>query len=129
MLFAGDSASSGAVDLVKNSFCKDLCSRFDSYKAFEKSGLGFCIIHEGEIVSEASSYTVYDGGIEIEIDTKVAYRQKGLASACAAKLILACLRKGLYPSWDAHNQISLALAEKLGYVLDYDYTSYEIDLE
>jgi len=32
----------------------------------------------------------------------------------------------LYPSWDAHNKGSLALAEKLGYHYAYDYTAFEV---
>ena len=36
----------------------------------------------------ASSYTVYDGGIEIEIDTRPDVRRLGLALACGARLIL-----------------------------------------
>ncbi len=68
----------------------------------------------GELVAGASSYAFYKGGIEVEIDTKEEERRKGLALVCAAKLILECLERGLYPSWDAHNKESLALAEKLG---------------
>ncbi len=63
----------------------------------------------------ASSYSVYHGGIEIQIATQKAYRRRGLATACGAKLILLCLERGLNPSWDAHDLRSVALAEKLGY--------------
>ena len=62
-----------------------------------------------ELVAGASSYTVYDGGIEIQIDTQLKHRRKGLAAACGAKLILECLERGLYPSWDAHDRRSAAL--------------------
>ena len=84
------------------------------------------IFHEGEPVAGASSYSSFDGGIEIEIDTKAEYRRRGLATACGAKLILECLDRGWYPSWDAQNPWSLALAEKLGYHFDREYTAYEI---
>ena len=43
-----------------------------------------------------------------------------------AALILQCLEEGLYPSWDAQNMISVHLAEKLGYELDYEYMVYEV---
>jgi GNAT superfamily N-acetyltransferase len=72
----------------------------------------------------ASSYTVYNGGIEIEVDTKPEFRRKGLAAACSARLILECLQRELYPSWDAHDLRSVALAEKLGYHADDPYTVY-----
>lgn len=54
------------------------------------------------------------------------YRQRGLAYVCAAKLILECLERDLYPSWDAKTKISVALAEKLGYHYSHTYTSIEV---
>ncbi len=45
-----------------------------------------------------------------------------------AKLILECMDRGLYPSWDAHDMRSVALAEKLGYHLDKEYVTYIIYL-
>ena len=105
---------------------KDLCSQFTSYAQYKEQGLGFAVMQGGRIVAGASSYTVYDKGIEIEIDTQKEHRRKGLALACAAKLILACLEKGLYPSWDAANLASVALAEKLGYHFDKEYAAYEV---
>ena len=89
-------------------------------------GLGVVIKKDGIIVSGASSYSVYQGGIEIEIDTKEEYRRKGLALISGAKLILQCLDRGLYPSWDAKNTWSVSLAEKLGYHFHYEYDAYEI---
>lgn len=105
---------------------RDLCSQFSTYDAYEKYGLGFVVMHDDKIVSGASSYTVYDDGIEIEIDTKKEYRRKGLALICASKLILECLGKGLYPSWDAANRESVALAEKLGYNFEKEYVTFEV---
>ncbi len=105
---------------------KDLCSQFYTYKDYYKSGIGFAVLHDGRLVSGASSYTVYSGGIEIEIDTKPNYRRKGLAKVCASALILKCLERGLYPSWDAANKESVALAEKLGYHFDHEYTTYAV---
>lgn len=36
------------------------------------------------------------------------YRGRGLSTECGAALILKCLRRGLYPSWDAHDLRSVA---------------------
>lgn len=105
---------------------EDLCSQFDTFEKFAKNGLGVVALHQGEIVSGASSYTVYRDGIEIEIDTQKEHRRKGLALACGAKLLLECMKRNLYPSWDAQNKASVALAEKLGYHFDQEYTAYEI---
>lgn len=110
----------------KTSWCRDLVSQYEDFKMYQKYGLGVVITRGGEIVSGASSYSGYIGGIEIEIDTKEEYRRRGLAHVCGAKLILECIKRGLYPSWDAQNKWSLALAEKLGYHFDHEYPVYEI---
>lgn len=56
-------------------------------------------------------------------------KHKGIGTAMAAKLILLCLKKGIYPSWDAANLNSLGLAQKLGYNFDSEYTVYKINEE
>jgi GNAT superfamily N-acetyltransferase len=117
----------GIYDKAKiEQWSKDLCSQFSTYDDYKKYGLGFVVLHNNKIVCGASSYTVYDKGIEIEIDTKEDYRRKGLALVCASKLILECLNRGLYPSWDAANRESVALAEKLGYHFEKEYATYSI---
>lgn len=109
-----------------NGWANDLVSQFENYDLYKKSGLGVVILKDGELVAGASSYSRYREGIEIEIDTREDHRRNGLAYACGAKLILECLKRGLYPSWDAQNQWSVALAEKLGYHFSHEYTAYEI---
>ena len=110
---------------MASEWAADLCENFDSADSFLKHGLGFVVLKNGEIVSGASSYTFYREGIEVEVDTREDERRRGLALACAAKLILECLNKNLYPSWDAHNRGSLALAKKLGYRFDREYMTCE----
>lgn len=107
-------------------WCRDWGSQYPDFALYEKHGLGVVILKGDEMVSGASSYSGYLGGIEIEIDTKTEYRRQGLAYACAAKLILECLKRGWYPSWDAQNKWSVGLAEKLGYHYDHAYPAYEI---
>ncbi|MDE6697920.1 MAG: GNAT family N-acetyltransferase [Lachnospiraceae bacterium] len=104
----------------------DLVSQFQTYEDYRRLGLGTVILKNHAIVSGASSYSRYKDGIEIEIDTKEEYRRKGLAYTCGAKLILECLKRNLYPSWDAQNKSSVALAEKLGYHYSHTYTAIEI---
>lgn len=104
----------------------DWVALFESYEMYQRLGLGVVILKDGEIVAGASSYSRYNEGIEIQIDTREDYRRKGLAYVCGAALILECLKRGLYPSWDAQNRWSVGLAEKLGYHYDSDYVVYEI---
>ena len=105
---------------------KDLVSQFSTYEKYRRLGIGVVISKDGLIISGASSYSRYQNGIEIEIDTRKEYRRNGFACICAAKLILECLKRNLYPSWDAHNKASAALAEKLGYHYSHAYTALEI---
>lgn len=112
--------------VMEHSWTKDLCSQFADYEDYKNRGIGVAALLGDQVVSGASSYTVYQGGIEIEIDTRNDFRRQGLALACGAKLILECLKRELYPSWDAQNPGSVALSQKLGYHFDREYPVYEI---
>ena len=104
----------------------DFCSNFASLEEFLEHGIGYVIMKDGEIIAGASSYSYCKGAIEITIETKSEYRRKGLALACASKVILECLDRGIYPRWDAANKNSVALAERLGYHFDKEYLVYSI---
>lgn len=111
----------------REGWTRDFVEQFPTWEQYRDLGIGVVVLHGDEIVAGASSYTRYRGGIEIEIDTREDYRRRGLATVCGAALILACLDRGLYPSWDAHTTISVALAEKLGYHMDHPYVTYVIN--
>ncbi len=114
-------------DLCQNNrWANDLVSQFKNYDTYNRLGLGAVVLKDGELVAGASSYSRYNDGIEVEIDTREDHRRKGLAYGCGAKLIWECLKKGLYPSWDAQNKWSVDLAKKLGYHFSHEYIAYEI---
>ncbi len=108
-------------------WARDFCSLFDSCEDFAERGIGIVALQNGEPVGGASSYARYKGGIEIEVDVHKDMRRKGIATACAARLILDCLQRGLYPSWDAANRESVGLAQKLGYHEDAPYTVWHVN--
>ena len=112
--------------LLELDWARDFCAQFGSWEEYAAHGCGFVAIKDGQVAAGASSYTWYRGGIEIEIDTKAEYRRQGLALCCASALLLHCLERGLYPSWDAATPISVALAEKLGYHFSHAYPCLEI---
>ncbi|MDQ2085366.1 GNAT family N-acetyltransferase [Herbivorax sp. ANBcel31] len=110
-----------AKKLQKEEWSEDFIKNFKSPEDFCKRGVGYCIIHNGNIVSGASSCSIFAGGIEIEIDTNTAFRGKGLATTAAAALILYCLDNNIYPSWDSSNPVSIGLALKFGYRIKKTY--------
>lgn len=109
-----------------NSWSAEQVANFPDYETYRRLGLGAVILKEGELVSGASSYSRYLEGIEIQIDTREDFRRRGLACIVGARLILECLSRGLYPSWDAQNLQSVALAEKLGYHYSHTYSAIEL---
>ena len=114
-------------ETIRNpSWTCNLAGSYPTYEEYCAHGIGCAITCNGRLVSCATSYTHYSDGIEMELDTHPEYRRLGLASVCAAALILRCLDRGLYPSWDAANKISVAISEKLGYHYDHEYTAYQV---
>ena len=111
---------------MKDPVYRDFVSAFGSKENYLELGRGLVILKDGRIVAGASSYTRYKEGIEIEVDTCEEERKNGLATVVCANLILNCLDEGLYPSWDAHNPISVHLAEKFGYEFSHEYVAYEV---
>lgn len=114
------------IETKKTEWCCDWTAQYQDWETYRKLGIGVVMLKDRQLVSGASSYTTYENGIEIQVDTKEEYRRKGLAEICSAKLILMCLERGIYPSWDAQNKSSFALAEKLGYHCSHTYTAYEV---
>ncbi|MGN4422351.1 GNAT family N-acetyltransferase [Bacillus cereus group sp. MYBK30-1] len=108
---------------------EDFISQFDSIDDFIDRGVGYAILHKGQVVSAATSFSIYDVGIEIEIASHPKHRRKGLATIVASALILDCLDRGKYPSWDGANSESVKLAKKLGYTFKESYDTYFIDIK
>lgn len=113
-------------DVLNIDWAADGCCFYRSYKDFKENGLGYVAYKEGQLICIASSYNTYKSTISVTIGTLDEYRRKGLAGACAASLILECLKRGIYPEWEAANMNSVALAEKLGYHFDKEYDIFVI---
>lgn len=115
-------------ETLQENWSKDFCLAFPTYADYEKNGLGFVArrLLDGKLVAGASSFTYYDEGIEVQIETHPDFQRKNLATVCGARLILECLNRNKYPSWDAANLISVHLAEKLGYHFDREYAAFHI---
>ena len=108
---------------------RDLVANFPDSETFERMAVGFVCLCGNDIVGGASCYSVYDRGIEIEVDTREDFRRRGIARACASSLVLYALEHDLYPSWDAANLMSVGLARSLGYVFSHEYPAYWLSPE
>ena len=104
-----------------------LVHNFPSHSSFLKEGIGFCVKQGTEMVSGCSSYLIGGGKLEIEIQTHADFRRRGLATAVAATMIEHCLAHDLEPCWDAANEWSVGLAEKLGFINPKAYNAYWIE--
>ena len=105
---------------------ESLVYNFDSLDDFIERGVGFGIEYDGQFVSGCSSFAISSHSLEFEIQTHPEFRRRGFASATAAAMILYCLEAGLEPCWDAHNEMSAALATKIGFAEPRPYTAYEL---
>lgn len=94
----------------------DIVDNYPDYAMFSRWGLAVAALKGTEIAAGCGAYAHADGQLEVEIDTAPAHRRQGLATACGAAFVLACLEKGLRPHWDAMTPVSAALARKLGFV-------------
>lgn len=105
---------------------QSLVENFPSVELFLSTGVGYGIFEHGRLVAGASSFTVYRNFLEVEVDTHPDYRRRGLATVVAARLLLHCLDHGLVPHWDAANETSRSIAERLGFTLDRGYEVLEV---
>ena len=97
---------------------------FGSPESFIDQGFGYCIKHNGVVVSTAMTAMPFEKEFEIEVDTIASpeYRRKGLATVVSAALVEHALTQNLVPIWDAANTASKSLALRLGYS---DLTPYD----
>ncbi|WP_088189669.1 GNAT family N-acetyltransferase [Desulfosporosinus sp. FKA] len=85
---------------------------------FQKSGIGYSLICDGEVASTAFSSFIINNQLEIGIETLEKFRGKGFALCVCSALINYCLENGLVPVWACRleNSSSYQLAQRLGFV-------------
>ncbi|TGB03559.1 GNAT family N-acetyltransferase [Halobacillus salinus] len=93
---------------------------------FLMKGFGFCMLHNGEVVSEGTSIFCSRDVAEIDIATNDRHRGKGLATVVSEAFIHHCLEQGLVPRWDCDvsNSASIKLAEKVGFAHPSTYSVF-----
>lgn len=100
---------------MDTAWARDFVSCFSGKEDYWRYGLGMLALREGAPVAGASSYLPYQGGMEIQVQTRDDCTGRGYATLVAASLILEAHARGLQVTWDAANPPSAHIAEKLGY--------------
>ena len=92
-------------------------SYWKSAADFEQHGIGFCAVHQDDIVSMCYTAFAWNGHHDIDILTAEGHRGIGLGATVACAFIDDCLKHDLVPHWDCwtSNQPSVRLAAKLGF--------------
>lgn len=111
---------------LKAEWSLDFVSNFEDIRQFLSDGLGYVATKGREIVSGCSAYGYSRGMMEVQVETRKDYRRQGLALACSAAFLLECMNRGIYPNWDASNERSVSLAEKLGYIFHRKYQVFQL---
>ena len=85
--------------------------------AFYEKGAGFSMVIDGQPVCTAYSAYIFEGLLELGIETLPQYRGKGYALFACAALIDFCLENNFTPVWSCRfeNTASYNLAQKLGF--------------
>ena len=110
-------AKERGIDLETNRLAYVRLRRF-----FERGGISFWILKEGERVAEATSFGVSESSIGVGVGTQEGFERLGLATVASAALLSECIRIGKEPEWaTVENPKSDGLALKLGYRLHEEY--------
>lgn len=113
-------------EALKAEWSRDFAALYRDEEDYLARGIGVAALLGNELVAGASSYFSYDGGIEIQIQTREDHQRRGLARCCGAALCLLCLERGLEPDWDAANLESRRVALRLGYRDGGAYEAWEV---
>ena len=93
---------------------------------FIDNGLGYIFEEDNQIKAGASAYCRAKQYAECQVNTIENYRKSGMATAVSAAFIECCYENDLEIPWDAANEISVNLGQKLGYTEIKPYNTYAI---
>lgn len=93
---------------------------------FLEQGFGYCLLHNGRIVSECTSIFKANQWAEIDIATASEWRGKGLALPAAQAFIDRCIDHQIIPRWECniHHSASIKLGNKLGFEDPREYSIF-----
>lgn len=100
---------------------------WSSPDCFFRKGIGYCIVHDNEIVGVCFSGFVVDHIHCIDIETLETHQGKKLAQRLAHHFIKDCYENNMVAYWDCMdgNKPSIAVAENVGFFRLFNYVGYE----
>lgn len=92
-------------------------AHFGGVDAFLQHNVAFCLLKDGQIVSEATAGPAAHGQFEMGVSTHPNHRGHGYATLVCAATVHACKRAGNITYWNCakQNAPSAAIARRLGY--------------
>lgn len=99
--------------------------------AFFDGAIGYCALHDGNIVSHSVTDSVSGTRCEIGVGTDAAFRRRGLGRAVVAATAAECIRRGIPAiEWHSHasNLGSLAIGRQVGFIELDRHTAFSCSL-
>ncbi len=111
---------------------EDVLDRFFQGNDFMKTGFGFALVNEKEVIHgfALTNYPILSKDIEVYYrvgyDNFQTYRHQGIGTTLAAMFVEEATKRGYHPIWDAATPLSLHIAKKLGYTEKYHWKMYHL---
>lgn len=104
---------------------------WSSPNEFFENGIGYCMVHNNEIISLCFSGFVVGNVHGVDIETEAVHRGKKIAQKLAQMFVKNCLEQDLLPYWDVmeSNKPSIAVAENIGLINVFNYVGYEFSFD
>ncbi|MFF2090781.1 GNAT family N-acetyltransferase [Paenibacillus sp. NPDC058174] len=109
---------------------KRILGSWESFDDFCEKSLAYCMTYLNQIVAVIAGTAKFNDVIAIDIETKEAHRNRGLALIMTEKFVNECVRRGMTAQWDCveSNLASRKLAEKAGFTFVRENEVYGFDL-
>jgi hypothetical protein len=87
---------------------------FGGPEAFVRHGFGIAALEGEQVAAVSTTYARCSDKVEVAIATHPDHRERGLATAVGAAMLLECRKRSVAPHWNAFNPVSQRLALRLG---------------
>jgi hypothetical protein len=110
------------IEILRN----EIQTGWHSLEDFLRTGFGYCLLRNDEIVTWCTGEYVSDGKCGVGIETAVEHMRRGFGTITASAFVEHAVAKGITPHWDSWkmNLPSVAVAQKVGFRLISEYVVF-----